>query len=380
MRSRKRRGAGEGSVRKRPDGRWEGRYTVSWNGARQDRRSVFGSTESEAIRKLREAQRQAETGARPDGTLTVAKLMDQFLATVSQSRKLSTHANYQAVSRAYIVPRLGRRRVSKLSPGEVASWLSDLRSEGLSPSTTRLARTVLRLALEQAKSWGKTPINAAALVPAPKLDRQARRPPNVEAVQQLLALAQGERLGVLFLLSVTTGARRGELLALRWSDVNLDTGEVRIAGTLNYVPRNGLVRSTPKSGRERVVYITTDVTQLLKFHQEQQDKERHSVRWEVSEADYVFTTLTGTPVDPRNLTRIWHRLRGEAGLPVGTHLHDLRHFVATEMLSAGIPLSTISKQLGHSSIRVTADIYAHVEPILLRNAAETLSGVLLSKT
>lgn len=354
-----RRTPGEGSIFQRRDGRWAGKVALPWE-AGGGVKTVYGKSAAEVQAKLLEVRTTVAAGKFPgDGRTTVAAFLDSWLAQLDGKVKPATSANYRTVCAAYIAPSLGKVKLAALRAQHVERMMRELADRGLSARTQQLARSVLRRALATAIRWRLVTTNAAAESEPPKQEAGEGRALTADECRALIAAAEGEeRLFVV--LGLTTGARRGELLGLQWADVDLDGAELTIRRTLSAAP-GGVAVGTPKTqGSARTVALPRLAVDALREHRKHQAARRLAASsW--AEGDWVFTSSAGTPVHPRNLNRAFTRLCAQAGLDAElAHPHALRHTFATLGLEAGQSLDVVSKSLGHSSIRVTADVYGHV--------------------
>ncbi len=203
-------------------------------------------------------------------------------------------------------------------------------------------------------------------------------PLTADEARQLLTTAQGHRLHALFELALHTGLCKGELLGLRWEDLDLDTGTAAVRRTLQRTSTGGLTTLPTKTrASERRIALPARCLQSLKHHLEEQQRDRHTAGTEWQHNAHVFTTPQGRPIDPTNLTRAFTTLLRKAGLR-RIRFHDLRHSTATLLLEQGVELVVIKELLGHAHIGVTATVYAHVRLRLQRDAIDTLSTALKS--
>ena len=361
-----------GQIRRRPNGTWEARFY----GADGRRHSAYAKTKAEAQQKLRGGLVQADNGIKPaDGRTTVAEWLELWLVnSVEPRRRPRTVDSYRDTVRRYIVPSIGRVPLAKLTPEHVAGMLASLQARGdLSPTTRRYALTVLRIALGRAAKSGRVVRNVATLVDAPaKADHQIE-PLSVEQVAAFLDEVRDDRLRALYVAAIGLGMRQGELLALRWSDIDLDAGTVTVRHTLNPVT---MTLAEPKTERaRRTLRIPAEVLDALREHRRAQVEERLSrgSRWK--DLDYVFATRDGKPLMARNVLRALHEHLERAGLP-RQRFHDLRHAYATLLLEDGEELGVISRTLGHANITTTANIYAHLTPAMLERTAARMDGIL----
>jgi integrase len=193
-----------------------------------------------------------------------------------------------------------------------------------------------------------------------------------EQVERLLDVARGDRFEALFYLAVTTGMRRGELLGLKWEDVNLDRGTIQVRRSVSVV-RGGLIFVPPKSAKgKRNIALTSRVVKVLKEHQVVQDKERLRADWQ--ENGLIFPTIVGTPMYPHRLVqRYFKKLLRKADLP-NVRFHDLRHTCATLLLTKGVHPKIVQEMLGHSSIIITLDTYSHVLPNMQSEAVRAMDS------
>ena len=362
-----------GSVRQRPGGLWEGQYWVAGR-----RRSVYARTKTEAQAKLRAAQVAADGGLRPVSSRgTVAAYLAEWLTTSVEPRcRPRTVESYRETVRRYIVPAIGRRSLAKLEPSDVAAMLAGLTRRGdLSPTTVRYAYSVLRIALGRALKQGRVLRNVATLVDPPAKAHRELQPLTAEQARQLLAGTAGDltadppvpadRFHALYALALATGMRQGELLALRWSDVDLEAGTVAVRHTLQRRTRQ-LAEPKTQRGRRTLRLGPESVAILRAYRASQPVRGRDA---------YVFATRTGAPLDSRNVTQDLQATLVRLGLP-RQRFHDLRHAYATLMLEDGAELAVISRSLGHADLSTTADVYAHLTPAMLEREAGRIDRIL----
>ncbi|CCH88566.1 Phage integrase [Modestobacter italicus] len=376
----KRRGNSEGSApRRRADGRFQINLRVTDEDGLSQRFTVYGSTPKES-RDRAAAISARILGGQPakDRRQTVQSFTLHWIDTTLQAseRKQNTKNLYAGVARTHVLSSsLGRLTLDKVRPSHVEGWVVGLRRKGLADSTIRTAYTVLRAILDTAVRDGAIGINPAAAIKRPKVTSKEAAHLTPTQVADLLDAAGSTRYAPLFELLVHTGLRRGEALALRWADVDLDRGVLRVRGTLARID-GALVVTEPKTAKSnRFVPISTSAERLLLNLRSAQAAERLHAGSAWHETGYVFTTETGDPCDPRNALRAFKVAAARAGLP-DAGLHTLRHSAASAMLSHGVPLKVVSDILGHSSIAITGDVYGHVSPDVSRDAVATLGAVL----
>lgn len=373
-RARGRRGPGEGAIYRREDGRWTASVELDRVGGKRRRKVLYGRTKAELLDKLREAQQRKATGkpAMNKRHTTVQWLTYWATEVLPGTVADSTAEGYGNIVRRDVVPYVGHVPLDELAPAHVHQMMRALEDRGLGPRTVAYARAVLRRALRVAERWELVTRNAAALVDPP---RQRRREPDhldLETASRILAAAPADRLGALYVLAVTCGLRRGELLALWWEDVDLDNAVVHVRAGLKRIRGKGLVRDEPKTARSRrSVPLPAVTVEALRLHRRRSLEEALALGQPCGPKDFAFTSPTGTPIDPSNLTDSWHAFCMSIGVP-RTRLHALRHTAATLLLTQGVPLTVISRTLGHSGLAITADIYADVVPQLQRDAADAM--------
>lgn len=372
----KRRGKGEGSVyRRESDGKWVGTLDLGWQNGKRVRKYVYSKTKAEALKNLRELQAKSDRGeAIPDGRKSTSDYLAWWVTTIAPTRvKVSTADDYAWIIRRYLDSGIGRIRLAKLGPEHVDTLLRDMETRGLSPRTRRQARAVLRSALSDAERYGWVSRNAAALSRCPKIEGSVTGDAlSLKEAKQLLSVAQGADDGAIVTVALMIGLRLGEALALRWADVDLDSAEVTIRGTLKRRSGHGLYIDTPKTARgRRTLQLPGTCVSALRAHRRRQTAQRLKIGAAWQDADMVFTTSIGTAIDPRNQTRRFHQLTSAAGLG-NRRFHSLRHSAATLMLASGVPLETISTTLGHAGLAITSDIYAKVTKPLQRQAADAM--------
>jgi integrase len=378
--SAKRRGNNEGSTpRRRADGRWQINLRVTDDLGTAGRHTVYGDTAQEARDKAAEIRRRVE-GGQParDRKETVAAFTQRWIDTSLEAseRKRNTKVMYAGVARTHVLPSsLGRLPLDRVRPSHVEGWVVELRRKGLAESTIRSAYTILRAVLDTAVRDGALASNPAAAVRRPRVT--IKEAPHLTPVQvaTLLQAARGTRYAPLFALLLYTGLRRGEALALQWSDVDLERHTLRVRGTLSRVD-GALVVTEPKTAKsKRFVPISTPAEALLRAVHAAQEAERRWAGTAWRQTGFVFTTELGEPCDPRNAFRALRVAATKAGLP-HAGLHTLRHSAASVMITGGVPLKVVSEILGHSSIAITGDIYGHVSPDVARQAIDLLGDAL----
>jgi integrase len=391
----RKRGNSEGSIYQREsDGRWVGALTLE-DGRR---RVAYGATQAEAREKLRQLERRVHDGAvfASGRAVTLGQYLEQWYTVTLTARvrsgrlKASTLDSYRDIVDRHISPALGREPLAKLTPTKVRSWVfakqSEIGARGrpLSARTVAYCHAVLRAALSDAMRDELVVRNVAALVEPPVVRRDAVKPLSADEASRVFAAADGDRLGVLWLVMLALGLRRGEALGLHWDDIDSEAGTVTIRRSLQRVRgektaagrRKGqLVEVAPKTAASSATIALPDaVVAGLGEHRRAQRAERLRAKVWVN-PELVFTTTVGTPLEPRNVNRAWDDLCARAQVRK-VRVHDLRHGAASFMLGAGVDMKTIQATLRHSRLSTTADIYAHVCADVQRGAADRMDVVL----
>lgn len=370
---RPRRGRGEGSLTQLENGRWMARVTV----APGRRRTIYGDSKADTLRRMRDAVSRSERGEpQSDARITVTTFLTEWLeGTAKLSVRSSTYASYAHYVRFHIIPGLGRHRLTRLTPEQVDAFLAEKSASGLSPRTCQYMRAILRSALAWAVKRGRLSRNVAALSNSPKVERPAIVPLALEDARRMVAAASNHRLGALFVLALDSGARQGELLGLKWADVDLYTSQLRIVRTKYRVNGTNVFGEPKSSSSRRTIQFTATTSRMLKRHRSRQLRERLTAgpRW--TEHDLVFATDRGVPLHASTVTHQFQKFLAQNDLP-RQRFHDLRHCSATFLLSQGVPIKVIQERLGHSQVSLTLSTYAHLSLELQREAVERMEGVL----
>jgi integrase len=353
----RRRGNNEGSIYRRKDGYWVGQYGVETAAGRKTR-YIYGKRREEVREKLTKAIADRDGGfIFDDKNMSVGEYMKRWLDdSVRGSVRASTYASYEGQVRRYIVPAIGRIKLGKLTPAHVQHLYREMQDRGLSARTVQYTHAVLRRALKQAKRWGMVDRNVTEDVDPPQLKRDEIQPLDREQTRRLLEAAEGNRLHAFYIVAVTAGLRPGEMLALRWSDVDLEAGALRINRALS----DGEF-TTPKTPRSRrKIELSNTARAALRANRKRQLEEQIKKAGLWKDHGLVFPSTVGTPLSHRNVVRSFKALLKCAGLPASIRLYDLRHTCATLLLNSNIHPKYVQELLGHASIAQTLDTYSHV--------------------
>ena len=362
---------GQGSVYQRPAGLWAAQILVDGQ-----RRSVSARTQQECVAKLDALKAQAKAGLPVmDQRGTVSAYLGRWLTSVASRVKPRTMRHY-----AYMVElisgEIGRLKLARVSPGDVEGMLSRLQEQGLSAQTASHARAALRTALRDAERLGMVTRNSAQIAKPPTVPHQPPRMLTPSEAQAVLDALPDPGLHRIATVAVHSGLRQGELLGLRWQDVDPDGGDLHVRKALQRLGGTYQLVGVKSRSSRRTVPLTAVAAEALQAEHLVQLKARQDCRtWHEPIAGLCFTTTTGQPRSGSAITHQFADALATAGLPA-MHFHHLRHAYAGLMLASGSDLSTVSSLLGHSSIALTSSTYAGVAPSLKRQAAERLGRML----
>jgi integrase len=406
------------------------RVDLGWQDGKRRSKAIYGRTRRAVADALQNALRAAQDGTLvADERQTVPAFLARWLQDVARTRvRPRTFVGYEAAIERHISPYLGRIRLSKLTPQHLQAWMATLETQGVSAGRRRYARVVFRTALNTAIRWGLVTVNAATLIDAPRTTSREIRPLTPDEARALLATTRGQLLAAFLTVALGCGLRLGEALGIQWTDVDLDAGTLqlrravqrfggdaaarrrlraersRLKAALKALPRTRATVDTRarltqelqtvraamvnvktsvqitelKSARSRrTIALPAVAVEALRSHRVRQLEARLAAGGRWQDRGFVFTSLVGTPLDPRNVTRKFKALLAAAKLP-NIRLHDLRHSCATLLLAQGVSPRVVMETLGHSQISLTLNTYTHVLPALQRDAAARMNAVLES--
>lgn len=390
-RSPKKRGAGEGSISKLPDGRWCAFVSLGFRNGKRWRQKVEALTRNEVVQKMRELKDAHAVGVVPESQTVGVYLARWLEQSVKPTTRPRTHESYAQLVRLYIVPNIGHVRLSKLGPQHVQAMLNHLavprpklkdetaaeakRGKGtltkdvLSARTIQYVRAVLRRALNQAKRWRLVAFNAAELVEPPKTKRAQHSVLAADQWAVFGAAVETNRLRGLYLATAGLGLRQGEAFGLRWSDIDFEAATVAVVRAY----QDGEFVETKSDKGRRLLPLPLFVREALVRHRAVQLAERELAGSRWHDSDLVFTSSIGTPLIQSNVLHGFQRVLKAAGLPK-MRFHDLRHQCATVLLQQGVHPKVVSEILGHSQISLTRDTYSHVSLAMKAEAAPKLDA------
>lgn len=421
---------GASTIYKGADGYWHGRVTVgTQNDGRADRRHVRGKTEAAVTRKVRDLERQRDTGVvrKVGQRWTVAAWLTHWLETIAApSVRETTMVGYRAAVNKHLIPGVGAHRLEKLEPEHLERLYANMIRGGSAPGTAHQAHRTIKTALNVAMRRGHIVRNVAQLAKAPRLDEQEIEPFTIEEAQRLLAVAATQRNGARFALALALGLRKGEALGLKWRRIDLEKGLLRTPRQLQrYRWQHGCAdpcacgarlhktepcppdcrrhqRACPlpcppscsrhaskcpqrhggglkevdvksRAGR-RAVGIPAPLVEALRAHREVQATERKAAAQLWEEGDWVFAQPNGRPIDPRADHDGWKALLRDAGVR-DARLHDARHTAATMLLVLGVPTRAVMEVMGWSQMAMTTR-YQHLAPELAGGIADQVARLL----
>ena len=381
MRMAKKRANGEGSIRKRKDGRWEGRYTAGHDPetGKAIYKNVLGRSQAEVKEKLKQAIEETQAlDVTKAGKYTVGEWMEVWFQDYAKIKvRPSSHQTYQGYIQNHIRPNIGDIPLEKLTSLDLQKLYKKLLAQGrvdrleakgqpkgLSAKTVRNIHQILSSALKLAQEQRLILTNPAEGCALPRVEHQEMK--TLTTVQLASFFREARESGVfeLYYLELATGLRRGELLGLKWEDIDLERGDLRVRRQVSRI--NGEVVEAPLKTKNayRTLPLAEDTVSVLK---EQRRK--------VGNSPWVFPSPNGGPISPDSVLHMLHRVLKRAGLPK-VRFHDLRHTFATLALQNGVDVKTVSGMLGHFSAGFTLDTYAHITSAAQRQAAKTMENIL----
>ena len=377
----KRRANGEGNIRKRKDGRWEGRYTVGHDPetGKAIIKNVLGKTQAEVKEKLKKAiEENVGIDYGRAKTYTVGNWLGVWYENYAKIKmRPSTYLTYHGYIENHIKPQLGKIPLNDLTTLHLQQFYKKLLAEGrverieaqkqpkgLSAKTVRnihqIISSALKLAIEQ-RLIARNPADGCAL---PKAEHKEMQTLPVEQLTSFLREAKDSGVFALYYIDLTTGLRRGELLGLKWTDIDLEKGDLRVQRQIGRIDGKIIEMPLKTKNAYRTLPLSADAISVLM----QQRRKTGNSEW-------VFPSPIGGPMSPDSVLHMLHRVLKRAGLPK-VRFHDLRHTFATLALQNGVDVKTVSSMLGHYSAGFTLDTYAHVTTDAQLKAAQTMGNIL----
>ena len=347
-------------------------------GRRRQQRVTVKGTKKDAEKRLGELIHQLDTGIfiRP-GKTTLSEYLHRWVKEYAwPNLSPRTAEGYEHIISRHLVPALGNIPLTQIKPEHLQKYYSEKLSGGrcdgkggLSARTVRHHHVTLHTALESAVKWGLLVRNPADAVTPPRYQSREMHTLDEHGIHKLLEASKSTNYYALYYMALFTGMRRSELLALRWSDIDLAMCELSVTRTLHHLRDGSFIYRQPKTAKSRrMIALSPSTALVLKEHKEKQGIDHLLMGVPLKVSDLVFSHVDGNPLLPDTVTREWIRLTRRIGLP-GIRLHDARHTHASLMLKQGIHPKIVSERLGHSSIVITLDTYSHVSPGLQEAAA-----------
>lgn len=376
---RKRNPNGAGTITQRKDGRYQAAVYVLQPDGTTARKFAYGKTWAECDAKRRALLDKVDNGVPvPTRSMKLSEWLPYWLDNiVKPRRKKTTAAKYEVHVRLYLVPMIGTKRLESLSVADVRRFLVQVEKK-TSAATAKESHRVLRTALTAACREELVTRNVATLVEPPTVAARELSPWSLDETLDFLAAARKDPLYSAFVLAIALGFRRGEVVGLRWENVDLDKREIRVRTQRQRVA--GEVYEDDPKGRRRkqTLPLPAICVAPLRWQRLKQAAAREHAGEKWTDTGYVFTTRTGQPIEPRNLYRSFTRVAKNADLRI-VRLHDARHGTATLLTAAGVPPRVVMEILGHSQIAVTMNVYTHVVQDTQREAVRHMDRLLRSR-
>jgi len=370
----RKRGNNEGSLYKRNSGSWRAQVIVEGR-----RLGQSFKTKREAQEWLRQMLDEIDYGLTFNAAqIKLDEFMEEWLVSVEPTLRFNTHKQYCQITRQHILPFLGELKLREIKPGQIQRLYNQMVKKGYGLRTVQLIHTVLHRSLVHAVKLGIMPRNPADATTPPKPKPKEMKFYDETQAQKMLitAKAKNDRFYALYHLAVSTGMRQGELLGLKWSDLDRDFGMLQIQRQLTKKSGGGFDLSPPKTrAGVRRIDLGESSLKVLQDHLQMQYQEINQAGEKWQDSDLIFPSTIGTPNDRDNLRKRFKAVLKEAGLPE-IRFHDLRHTAAALMLNNGIPVIVVSRRLGHARPSITLDIYGHLIPQKQKEVASLMDELL----
>ena len=374
---------GAGSIRQRPDGRWEGRFTYLDELGQTKRGSVYAATQKQCRQKLTAAVKSVDEGGyKKTQRYTVAEWMETWITTYCRDLKPSTQDGYRSKMNTWINPALGKVQLSALTNTTIQRFYNQLADGAkgrnpLSPKSLKNIHGIFHRALKQAVIAGLIPSNPADFVKLSKVKKAELYPLMDDDVSKFLAAIKGDRFERLFILALFSGMRQSELIGLRWEDVDMEIGTILVCRQIQKSRTSGeyIHIDETKNGKQRIAAIAPSVVKVLKEQKRQQMEWRLAAGelWENTE-NLVFTDELGRHIRHNTMLCHFKEIVTSIGRP-NVRFHDLRHSYAISALQAGDSIKNVQEQLGHYSSAFTMDVYAAVSDTMRKDSQARMEAV-----
>lgn len=371
---------GNGTIRKRPDGRWEARFTVGRDPGtgKQIQKSIYGKTQTEVRKKLQQTCSEIDNGTYVEPTkLTVSNWLDIWLEEYTANLKPYTLKSYTGIINNHIKPSIGSVKLNSLSTHTIQgfynkSFKGTNLKQGLSPKTVKNIHGVLHKALEQASNIGYIKFNPTNSCTLPRMEKSEIKPLEYEEIVIFLKAIQGHKFEKLYIVDLFTGMRQGEILGLTWDCIDFQKGTIRIYQQLQKIQGEYKFVSL-KNDKGRKIAPAPSVIAALKEHKKCQ------IQWKLRAGDLwndtnlVFTNELGEHLTHVTVYKNFKRIVNQIGIP-SARFHDLRHTYAVAALQAGDDVKTVQENLGHHTASFTLDVYGHVSEKMKQESANRMEN------
>jgi integrase len=351
-----------GNLTRRGERSWRLKYDLASNGKRETRYVTIRGTKAQAQAEAAKILAGVATGLHVDPSVeTVGAFIERWLMDWADNNVSNkTWTRYAQLLRKHVAARVGTVPIQKVRAGDLQAIYAAMAAEGLADRTRLNTHRVVSTMLKHATQWGVVARNVATMVDAPRVKAREVEILTPAQIQTVIETLRGKPLYPIVAVALATGLRRGELLALRWQDIDLDAGHLRVEQALEETTRGGLVIKAPKTrhGR-RTVTLPPSTGAVLREHRKTQQEQRLALGLgRVSPDAPVFADWEGSIRSPHWLTQAWRKAMKRAGLRVS--LHSLRHTHASTLIASGLDVLTISRRLGHGSPALTLTVYGHL--------------------
>lgn len=373
--------SGSGTIRQRPDGRWEARFTIGRDPGtgRQIQRSVYGATQQEVRKKLAEAVAALDAGNYFEPSkMTLGRWVEIWLQEYMGDKKYLTVKHYKAQCRAHIVPSLGAVKLSELTTPQIQSFYNGLQRGGMAAKSVRNVHGILTKCLSTAVQVGYLRDNPASRVTLPKVEKKEIRPLSDEQVKAFLTVSAGDEYEIILKTILFTGLREAEATGLTWDCIDFKAGTIKVCKQLQKRPQQdgGFTFAPLKNDKTRTLRPAPFVLELLERRKREQAVQRLKAGelwegWQTAEEQksaLVFTTATGSNLSPQTVYNHYKKLAVQIGAP-NSRVHDLRHTFAVLSLQNGDDVKTVQGNLGHATAAFTLDVYGHVSERMKEDSA-----------
>jgi integrase len=372
----RKRGHGEGTIFERPDGRWVASVSLGYVDGKRKRKTIYGKTRKEVAGELTKILREQQLGGPQGSKQTLAEWLTYWVEhVVKVTRRNTTYSLYASHIRRHLIPALGSRPLDKLTAQEIQSWVGKEVNNGMAPGTIRVMLIVLRAALSVAVRQQVLSRNVASFVTPPRVPPTEVSILTPTQAKALLQAAQGERLEAMYCVALAIGLRLGEILGLRWENIDLEAGSLKVTNALQK-STFGLALGEPKTRTSyRTITLPSILIAALRSHRIRQHQERLIAGAEWHHNDLVFPRRDGRPLDASVVWRNFQALLERTGLPP-MRFHDLRHSCVSLLAAQGLSQRQAMDLLGHATMTMTTLTYTHVYEERRRDAADIMDRLL----